>query len=107
MRLFLLVLFAPVLVTAGPGTNELSARDLAEGRKIYVAKCAKCHRFYDPGNYSEANWQTWMQKMTQKSKLNRRQADLLNLYLDAYRAGRLPGKPEDKPEAKQGVAGRR
>jgi hypothetical protein len=35
--------------------------------------------------------------MNKKSKLKAEQATLLNRYLDAYRAGRLPGKPEDKP----------
>ena len=38
-----------------------------------------------------------MEKMNQKSKLKGEQANLLTRYLDAYRAGRLPGKPEVKP----------
>jgi hypothetical protein len=61
------------------------------------AKCAKCHRFYDPKVYSETDWQTWMKKMNQKSKLKTDQAELLKRYLDEYRAGRITGKPEAKP----------
>ena len=40
--------------------------------------------------------QMWMEKMNAKSKLKPAQAELLNRYLDAYRTGRLPGKPQDK-----------
>ena len=98
MRLLLIImLLMPALAAAGSGTNELTTKDLAEARNLYVGKCAKCHRFYEPRNYSEINWQAWMIKMDQKSKLNTRQADLLKTYLDAYRAGQLPGKPQDKP----------
>ena len=100
MRLLLItLLLMPVLAAAGPGTNELSTRDLAEARSIYVNKCAKCHKFYEPRNYPEINWQAWMEKMDKKSRLNSRQAELLNRYLDAYRADQLPGKPQEKPPA--------
>ncbi len=67
--------------------------------QIYVAKCAKCHRFYEPTNHSESDWRTWMEKMNKKSKLKEDQAGLLTRYLDAYRAGQLPGKPQDKPKS--------
>ena len=102
MRLVLLVLFVPGLATAAPGTNELTSKDIAAAQKTYVAKCAKCHRFYEPKNYTEPDWQTWMQKMKQKSKLNAGQADLLKRYLDTYRAGHLSGKPEDRPQSQPG-----
>ena len=46
--------------------------------KIYVAKCAKCHRFYDPTHYSQPDWVLWMEKMSAKSKLKAAQAELLN-----------------------------
>ena len=74
---------------------------------MYVAKCAKCHKFYEPTNYSRPNWSKWMEKMRVKSKLNEEQAGLLTRYLDAYRAGRLPGKPQDKAKsAPSGAAAR-
>ena len=37
--------------------------------KLYVAKCAKCHKMYPPENYSAMEWQDWMFKMKRKSKL--------------------------------------
>lgn len=89
---------APLAAIAG-GESALTEKDLAAARKVYVAKCAKCHQFYEPKKYEEADWKTWMDKMNRKSKLKEKQADLLNRYLDLYRAGGLPGKPEDKPRA--------
>lgn len=82
------------------GAEELTAKDIAAARKLYVAKCAKCHRFYEPTNYSEIDWHAWMEKMEKKSKLDADQRAQLHRYLDAYRAGRLPGKPQDEPKRK-------
>jgi len=79
--------------------DELTANEITAARKIYVAKCAKCHRFYEPTNYAEADWHTWMEKMNRKSRLKEAQANLLNKYLAAYRAGQLTGKPHEKPKS--------
>lgn len=79
--------------------DVLTLKELTVARKIYVAKCAKRHRFNEPTNYSENDWRTWMEKMNQKSKLKEDQASLLARYLEAYRASLLPGKPQDKPKS--------
>ena len=85
---------ALAVVYAGPASGDgLSPKDLAAARKIYVAKCAKCHRFYEPMSYSAADWGMWMEKMNKKSKLKPDQGRLLNRYLDDYRAGRIPNIP--------------
>lgn len=74
-----------VLASAG----ELPEKDQAAAHKLYVAKCAKCHKFYEPQNYDDATWSVWMDKMARKSKLKPVQTELLNRYLDSYRrAGR-------------------
>ncbi len=97
MRAFLLCL--TIAVTAADlaaGADELTVKEITVARKVYVAKCAKCHQFYDPAKYSGEQWSKWMDKMGRKSKLKPEQEALLNRYLDAYRAGRLPGKPQAK-----------
>jgi cytochrome c553 len=92
------LLLATALAVGSLAANaaDLSLKDRADARKIYVAKCAKCHRFYDPASYGDADWQRWADSMNRKSKLKPPQAELLNRYLQAYRAGQLPGKPEAK-----------
>ena len=99
MRLLCLLTWLALAVVETTGA-ELPAKDLATARKTYVTKCAKCHRFYEPKDYSEQNWHRWMESMNRKSKLKPSQGDLLIRYLDIYRAGLLPGKPEDKPKEK-------
>ena len=103
-RLWYLLLALGVAHSAA-GADELTAKDITAARKIYVAKCAKCHRFYEPTNYAEPDWRAWMEKMEKKSKLNADQRTQLHRYLDAYRAGRLPGKPQDEPKPRPNPPG--
>ncbi len=44
---------------------DLSAGQLRQAATLYAAKCARCHKFYDPTAYSEAEWRLWMEKMCQ------------------------------------------
>jgi len=85
MRLTLLsILFGLALSgCTGPAkATDLSANDGSAGRKIYVAKCAKCHKFYDPAKYSDEDWAKWMGKMSKKAKLKPEQEQMLSRYID-------------------------
>jgi cytochrome c553 len=89
-RWSLLACSALAVAQTAAASQDLSARELTAARKMYVGKCAKCHRFYEPKGYSESDWQRWMQSMSRKSKLKPEQENLLSRYLDAYRAGAVP-----------------
>jgi hypothetical protein len=67
----------PPLAAAAP-----SADPLAQGHQIYVAKCAKCHKFYDPAKYSDHEWNVWMKKMSRKARLKPEQEQALNQYIN-------------------------
>lgn len=69
------------------GTVDLTATELKAGRRLYVAKCARCHKFYDPAKYSETDWGTWMEKMSKKAKLKTEQKELLSRYFETFRSG--------------------
>ena len=99
MRTLCLLFIGLAAAHPAASADKLTSKELQAARKIYVAKCAKCHRFYEPTNYAASAWQTWMEKMNKKSKLKGEQPDLLTRYLDAYRAGGLAGKPQDKPKS--------
>src|SRR5439155_23833540 len=61
----------------GPGrATDLPVDETAAARNLYVAKCAKCHKFYDPARYTDEEWQKWMAKMSKKSKLTPEQSDV-------------------------------
>lgn len=66
------------LVPAALLVSATDAADPPDARKLYVAKCAGCHKLYDPAGYTTAEWDTWMQKMRRKSRLSDQQIALLN-----------------------------
>ena len=78
---------AALVALHAAGAAELSPTELKDARKLYTAKCAKCHKFYDPAKYDDEQWRTWMTKMSKKAKLKPAQADLLSRYLGTYRTG--------------------
>lgn len=67
------------------GAANFSDVEISRARNLYVAKCAKCHEFYNPANYTLKEWQSWMVKMSRKSRLDPEQEDLLSRYLAAFR----------------------
>ena len=82
------------LVLLSAEAAELSPKETADARKIYVAKCAKCHELYDPKTYTGPEWSDWMKKMGRKSKLKPEQLELLVRYTDTLRP---PITPPTKP----------
>ena len=90
---WILPVLAFVGVLAGcagpPNRTDLPDNENAAGRKLYYAKCAKCHKFYDPAKYSDEEWKVWMRKMGKKSKLTPEQQRTLSLYIErTYRSER-------------------
>ncbi len=70
--------------------NALTDTERHDTRKIYVARCAKCHEFYEPSDYSSKEWSVWMTKMGKKSKLTAEQLVLMRRYTDELRTNPPP-----------------
>src|SRR5262245_33868757 len=68
------------------GAPLLSEPEIEPARALYSAKCARCHKFYDPAKYTDAEWRDWMRKMSRKAKLAPEQEALLSRYLGMFRA---------------------
>ena len=94
IRVALLVLALTLLDSSPSQGGELSPIEQKDARKLYVGKCAKCHRLYDPQKYPDQKWDEWMVKMAKKSKLTPDQTKLLSRYIAAGKAGqvKLPGR---------------
>lgn len=69
------------VIAAEPGPAELK-----RAQDLYVAKCAKCHALPVPARYSEAQWKSWMDKMSKKSHLTPQQSQLLAKYSEQLQA---------------------
>jgi mono/diheme cytochrome c family protein len=65
--------------------SALTPRELAAGRKLYAAKCAGCHKLYEPSRYDAEKWNYWMDKMQRKTRLKDEQYTALSRYLQALR----------------------
>lgn len=86
MRTAAVCLLISMLAVLKPAAGEkLSEKEFAAARKLSAVKCAKCHKFYEPADYSQADWAGWMEKMRRKSKLKPEQFDLLARYLEEVR----------------------
>jgi hypothetical protein len=95
---------SPVPVSHGPAKPFLppnaipanlpgfSPEDITRASKLYNAKCARCHKFYDPAAYKDDEWRVWMTKMSKKSHLKADQQELLSRYLEGFRSPRAGGK---------------
>ena len=76
----------PFLEESVSSAAGLSPQEVNDATKLYVAKCARCHKFYDPADYGEGEWRSWMKKMSKKAVLKSDQEVLLSRYLGAFRA---------------------
>jgi hypothetical protein len=85
-RLVLLSTMLLVAFTGAVKAGDLTELETKKAKKLYVSKCAKCHKLYDPGKYSDAEWQSWMTKMARKARLKPDQRELLSRFLDGVRA---------------------
>ncbi len=63
----------------------LRPQEVSDANALYVAKCARCHKFYNPADYDNAEWHDWMTRMSRKARLKPDQHELLSRYLQAYR----------------------
>lgn len=82
MRAFLytVILLAGVVVGCAGQEKTLPQGD-AGARKLYLNKCSKCHKLYDPARYSQQQWDGWMDKMSRKAKLNGEQKQVIEDYV--------------------------
>ena len=71
-----------VFILAAPGrAGELSPEQTTAARKLYIGKCAKCHKLYDPARYTDPQWDRWMKRMSDKAKLKPNERELLARYI--------------------------
>ena len=101
MKSRLLVVFAVWLSWSALQAGDLSTQDYAAARKVYTSKCARCHKFYEPSDYGDAEWELWMGKMRKKARLNARDYDLVVRLTDAMRHTAKGSNPVSKTQETQ------
>ncbi len=61
------------------------SRPEGQGKDLYLTKCTKCHKLYDPTTYEDDPWASWMRKMKKKAHLSDEQYELISGYLESLR----------------------
>jgi mono/diheme cytochrome c family protein len=90
-RLLVLSLLVSASLRAGAaGTGDPLPDARLAGQKLYVGKCARCHKFYDPTRYSDTEWDAWMTKMRRKARLTDDQYQQLIAYFASVRQNDRP-----------------
>ena len=74
-----------MVLTPGAMSTDAPAPDVSAGKKLYTAKCARCHKLRDPSRYTDEKWSFWMNKMRKKAKLNDDQYRQLATYVETLR----------------------
>lgn len=75
----------PMLDAASASAAGFPLKEVNDAVQLGNTKCIRCHGFYDPTAYNDAEWQTWMTKMSKKAHLASDQRELLSRYLAAIR----------------------
>lgn len=88
MRVSITILLFCLAAAGVAPAADLSANEFNAAKKIYLVKCAKCHEFYPPADYSKTDWDAWMVKMRKKSKLKPDQFDLVQRYTETLRGSK-------------------
>jgi hypothetical protein len=85
-RLISFIWLSIALALAAAPADDLTDKERGAAKRLYELKCVKCHRPYEPKDYSQEEWRLWMTRMSKKARLRPSQEKLLNRYLDARRA---------------------
>lgn len=84
-RFLLLIGLIGLIASQATGGDVANSESLAAGKKLYLNKCAKCHKMYDPAKYDDHQWDSWMNKMDKKAKLKAREKEAVAEYIRTLR----------------------
>ena len=96
LRALVILAAASAWLAFPASAGDLSIDPTAATRKLYLNRCAKCHKLYDPARYSDPQWSKWMDKMSRKAKLQPEQKEALSRYIETTlrrAASAAPAKP--------------
>lgn len=65
-----------------PVVNDKGAM-VADGEKLYTARCGKCHELHKPEEFTASEWPSILRSMAPKAKLNQSMKDMVMAYVTA------------------------
>jgi cytochrome c5 len=58
----------------------------ADGRDIYEARCDRCHKLWDPGDFTPGQWKRCVERYGPRAKATMDDRKKMLVYLTAYAA---------------------
>lgn len=62
-------------------TKTASTEEIAQGKKLYADYCIKCHKTYNPSDFSAKKWNHIIPEMAKKAKIDTEKSDLILSYV--------------------------
>lgn len=84
-----------------PGTT---LQDLAQGRALYVKRCAGCHSLYRPERYPPDLWAPHIDEMSERAALKQGERETLLRFLETMSRPRPPEPPTSPQPLVQGAS---
>ena len=85
-RFFIRLAVIAVVVFVMPAVDAADSPPAAPpGKKLYEAKCLRCHKDLDPTIYEDMTWKRWLWKMKDKARLDNEEYGDLSDYLKGVR----------------------
>ena len=60
--------------------NQNKSKSIS-GKELFLANCGKCHKLYQPSDFSRQKWVAIMKKMQKKAKLTDEETQLVLNYI--------------------------
>lgn len=63
--------------------SVVMTKELAEGKNLFENNCAKCHKLYDPKDFSSQDWKPILVEMQKKAHLDDAQIGTISDYINS------------------------
>lgn len=61
----------------------VTTTSLEEGKSLYESNCAKCHKLYEPTEFSKEDWKPIVRRMQKKAHLSDEQGTSIYNYISS------------------------
>ncbi len=61
--------------------KTVTSEDIARGKSLYAENCIKCHKSFNPSDFTEKQWRHEVPPMAKKAKIDSEKENLILAYV--------------------------
>lgn len=73
----------PVVSQMPSPEKSAGSERIAQGKGLYEARCANCHKMFSPTDFTQAEWAPILTRMQKKARLDDEQMSLVREYVNS------------------------